>query len=220
MWDANDRHFYANCTIQGKGQIENDPFSDEIVRYASDTRYKAFLEIGTWNGMGSTRSFAKGFSTRRDDYVFYSLECNLEKSQLAARLYEWNDKMHILNEVVWNKEPEDFYRTFPQCLTNGMFKHWNEVDMVNMKLCPLFLERPEVPAHFDVVLLDGGEFTTYYDFQALKHRCTILMLDDVLVDKCKLIVRELEADPSWRILKRGDTRNGFLIAERAAAPSF
>jgi len=148
------------------------------------------------------------------------LECNQEKSQLAAQLYKLNDRMHILNEVLWNKEPADFYTVFPQCLSNRMFKHWNEVDMVNMKRCPLFLTRPEVPARFDVVLLDGGEFTTYYDFQAVKDRCTILMLDDVLVDKCKLIVREMEADPSWRILKRGETRNGFLIAEKVAPGSF
>jgi len=216
MWDANDRHHYASCTIQGKGQIDNDPFSEEIAKYASDVKYTTFLEIGTWNGMGSTKAFAKAFSKRRDDYVFYSLECNEEKSQLAARLYDWNDRMHILNEVVWNEEPADFYKVFPQCLSDGMYKHWNQVDMLNMKRCPLFLTRPELPARFDVVLLDGGEFTTYYDFQALKGRCKILMLDDVLVDKCKLIVREIESDPSWRILTRGDTRNGFLIAEKVA----
>jgi hypothetical protein len=214
MWENNDLQNYASCTKQGKGQIDNDVFSEEIAKYASDLRYKTLLEIGTWNGMGSTKAFAQGFSKRSDDYVFYSLECNQEKNRLAAHLYKFNDRMHILNEVLWNEEPADFYTVFPQCLSNRMFKHWNDVDMVNMKRCPLFLNRPEVPARFDVVLLDGGEFTTYYDFQALKGRCKILMLDDVLVDKCKLIVREIESDPSWRILKRGDTRNGFLIAER------
>ena len=95
-----------------------------------------------------------------------------------------------------------------------MFKHWHEVDMLNMQKCAVFLDRPEIPQIFDVILLDGGEFTTYYEFQLLKDRCKILMLDDVNVDKCAKIVEEIRADPSWRILKRVNVRNGYLIAER------
>ena len=68
---------------------------------------------------------------------------------------------------------------------------------------------------FDVLLLDGGEFTTYHEFQILKNRCKILMLDDINTDKCKLIVNEIEHDPSWKIIKRENIkRNGYLIAEK------
>jgi hypothetical protein len=122
--------------------------------------------------------------------------------------------MHLLNEVIWNEEPSNFYEVFPQCLTNDLFKHWNEVDIINMKKCNLFLNRPEIPSIFDVILLDGGEFTTYFEFQILKDKCKIIMLDDINVDKCTLIVKEIESDPSWKILKKENTRNGFLIAEK------
>jgi hypothetical protein len=40
------------------------------------------------------------------------------------------------------------------------------------------------------------------------------MLDDTNVDKCKLIVKEIESDSSWKIIKKENTRNGFLIAEK------
>ena len=40
------------------------------------------------------------------------------------------------------------------------------------------------------------------------------MLDDINVDKCKLIVREIESDPTWKIIKKENVRNGYLIAER------
>jgi hypothetical protein len=132
----------------------------------------------------------------------------------AKMLYSNNDKIHILNEVIWNEEPDDFYKIFPQCLTNETYKHWNEVDIVNMKKCNLFLNRPNLPDLFDVILLDGGEFTTYHEFQLIKNRCKILMLDDINVDKCKLIVSELMSDSSWNIIKKDNTRNGYLIAER------
>jgi hypothetical protein len=214
MWENNDKQNYYYHTNYNIGQICNDVFSNEITKYASNLKYKTFLEIGTWNGLGSTRAFSIGFINRNDNYVFYSLECNKDKCMDAKKLYIDNDKIHILNEVIWNEEPNDFYKIFPQCLTNAMYKHWNEVDIINMKKCDLFLNRPNLPTIFDVILLDGGEFTTYYEFQILKNRCRILMLDDINVDKCKLLVKEIESDPTWKIIKRENTRNGFLIAEK------
>ena len=65
--------------------------------------------------------------------------------------------------------------------------------------------------------MDGGEFTTYHEFQILKNKCKILLLDDITVDKCKLIVKEIENDKSWKIIKQNNERNGFLIAEKLYA---
>ena len=214
MWEENDKQNYYCHRQYNIGQICNDDFSNEIIKYASNSEYKTFLEIGTWNGMGSTRAFSTGFTNRIDDYIFYSLECNLDKCTDAIKLYSDNNKIHILNEVIWNEEPNDFYKIFPQCLTDNTYRHWNEVDIINMKKCNLFLNRLNLPSIFDVVLLDGGEFTTYYEFQILKNRCKVIMLDDINVDKCKLIVKEIESDKSWKIVKRENIRNGFLIAEK------
>jgi hypothetical protein len=213
MWEWNDKNNYANHVAQHKGQISDDAFARDIQQYAAKSEYKSFLEIGTWNGLGSTKAFVDGFKDRTDDFIFYSLECNKDKWADASKLYAGNPKLQLLNEVLWNEEPRDFYTIFPQCLTNSMYKHWNEVDLINMKKCNVFLNRPNLPEVFDVVLLDGGEFTTYYEFQLLKKRCKILMLDDIAVDKCKKIVAEIEADPQWHILKRSNVRNGYLIAE-------
>jgi hypothetical protein len=214
MWDKQDFNNYMHHTNMSSGQICGDSFSVEIEKVASNPGFKTFLEIGTWNGLGSTRAFVNGLSKRTDDYAFWSLECNSDKAMSASKLYEKYDKVHILNEVIWNQEPPDFYDVFPQCLSNEMYKRWNEVDIINMKRCNLFLSRDELPPVFDVLLLDGGEFTTYYEFQVLKNRCKILMLDDINTDKCKLIVNELMCDPSWNIIKRENVRNGYLIAER------
>ena len=214
MWDNNDKQHYNNLKSYNIGQICNDNFSNEIIKYASNLNYKSFLEIGTWNGLGSTMAFSTGFKNREDDYIFYSLECNKDKCIDAAKLYANNDKIHILNEVIWNEQPNDFYKIFPQCLNNNMYKHWNEIDIINMKKCNLFLNRSNLPQIFDVILLDGGEFTTYYEFQILKNRCKVLMLDDINVDKCKLIVQEITNDKSWKIIKRENIRNGYLIAHK------
>lgn len=217
MWDDCDKQNYEYNKQQNLGQISDDDFSRDIEQIASNSEFKTFLEIGTWNGRGSTRAFSNGFSKRASDasYVFYSLECNSDKCVDAAKLYEDNPNMHILNEVIWNEEPSDFYDIFPQVRENAMLKHWNEVDIINMKKCNVFLNRPELPAVFDVLLLDGGEFTTYYEFQLLKNRCRLLLLDDTNTDKCKLIVKEIKSQPqTWKIMRELNIRNGYLIAER------
>ena len=215
MWDEGDKQGFYNNLNSGKGQIYNDSFSIEITKYASNPNYKNFLEIGTWNGLGSTKAFSNGFKNRIDDYIFYSLECNAEKCMEAKKLYIDNNKIHILNEVIWNEEPPNFYDIFPQCLSDNIYKRWNEVDIINMQQCDLFLNRPNLPELFDVILLDGGEFTTYYEFQLLKNKCKILLLDDINTDKCKLILEEIKYDRSWKIIiEDKTTRNGYLIAEK------
>jgi hypothetical protein len=214
MWDYNDKNHYDNLTNHNVGQICNDSFFSEIEKYASNPDYKTFLEVGTWNGLGSTKAFANGFSKRNDDYIFYSLECNTDKCNDASKLYRNHKQIHILNEVIWNKEPDDFFDIFPQCKFDPTYKHWHDVDMVNMETCKLFLDRSDIPATFDVILLDGGEFTTYHEFQILKRKCNILMLDDTECDKCKFIVQEIVADPRWKIIKQDKIRNGYVIAER------
>jgi hypothetical protein len=218
MWDENDKVGYILHQRDNKGQIvEQSEFANDIETYAKNPSYKTFLEIGTWNGLGSTKSFVRGFG-ERDDYLFYSLECNRDKHRDAKELYRSNTKVHILNEVIWKEIPSDFYKIFPCCLENRQFKYWNEIDMANMKACPLFLDRPDLPKVFDVILLDGGEFTTYYDFQCLKNRCKILMLDDIYTNKCQKIVQEIRDSPEWTILKIDNARNGHMICERILEP--
>jgi hypothetical protein len=215
MWEENDLNHYKTYVSKNRGQIYNDDFSKIIYKYASNDNLKTFLEIGTWNGLGSTKAFVDGFNNRSDNnYIFYSLECNKDKYMFANNLYSDNKNVHILNEVIWNIEPSNFYDIFPQCKTNTLYKKWNEVDLINMKKCKIFLERPELPKIFDVILLDGGEFTTYFEYQKLKNRCKYLLLDDINADKCKLIVDEIKQNPNdWEILNTSKTRNGFMVAK-------
>jgi hypothetical protein len=215
MWEENDFNNYSNNKNIGIGQIYNDDFSTEITKCCSNVKNKYFLEIGTWNGLGSTKYFIDELTKRNDDYIFYSLECNSDKAQDAKELYKYTDsnKIKILNEVIWNKEPSNFYEIFPECLSNELYKKWNEVDLINMKKCNIFLERVNLPDIFDVILLDGGEFTTYHEFQLLKDRCKYLLLDDINVAKCMKIVEEIKNDPNkWKIIiENRNIRNGFMV---------
>lgn len=215
MWEQNDKQNYNVHKQQNLGQICNDRFSELIKQIAKDESNCSFLEIGTWNGLGSTKQFVDVLKHRSDNYIFYSLECNKDKCNDAHNLYLSEPKVIILNEVLFNHEPNNFDEIFPQCASNATYKEWHRVDIENMKKCNLFLERSDLPEVFDVVLLDGGEFTTYFDYQLIKNRCKYLLLDDINVAKCTKIVEEIKSEPDkWMIIEENKyTRNGFLVCK-------
>jgi len=217
IWCPNDKQGLIACTMANHGQINPDNlFGREIMKLCLRDDIKNILEIGTWNGLGSTRCIIEALTLRNNkNYNFYSLEANAEKSSYAKELYKNQENVHILNEVIYNDEKEDILQIFPELNFNSEFRRWHSVDMDNMKSKALFLNRKELPQIFDFVLLDGGEFTTWYEYQALKDRCHYLALDDTKVSKCNRIVSDLKSQPNkWKIINEIDERNGAVIAVR------
>ena len=231
LWDNSDLDNYLVSTSEDVGQIldDNTLMSKWIRVLAIDPNNKTFLEIGTWNGLGSTRIFVTALNTRIEigklrltsmlpdakeyfDYTFYSLECNTVKSRTAAALYSKFKNVHMLNEVLFNKLPSNFDEVFPE----GRNDRRNKIDLENMAKCKLFLDRGNLPDIFDVVLLDGGAYTTYFEFQMLKDRCKYLLLDDIRNVKNKKIVKIIKDNPThWAVLEEDSSnRNGTLICKR------
>ena len=164
--------------------------------------------------MGSTKCFIEGLKNRKINYKFYSLECNKEKSNFAQKIYKDYENVYILNEVLLNKMPENTYDIFPELLNNSEYSFWNAIDLKNMENKNLFFERKDIPEFFDVILLDSGEFTTWNEYNIIKNKCKILMLDDTNVSKCKKIVEDIKQSSNWKIIFESNERNGFLICEK------
>ena len=78
----------------------------------------------------------------------------------------------------------------------------------------LFTEHDDLPEIFDLVLLDGGEFTTWYEYKIIKDRCKILALDDTNTFKCQKIVEDIKSNNLWDILIENNERNGILVCKR------
>jgi len=210
MWCPNDKQGFLSSQTQG--QINDDNALSTWIRdVCRDENNKVFLEVGTWNGLGSTRVFVDALKGRTDT-TFYSLECNSEKSAHARKFYEGVANVHILNEILVELTPEQVYEVFPEAKDDPEFNRWNTVDIENMKECAVFSSADR----FDVVLLDGGEFTTWHEFQHIKDKCRYLLLDDTNANKCKKIVEEVKAHPeTWKILgEEQSVRNGVMMLQR------
>jgi hypothetical protein len=214
-WDKNDLDGFKSCNSQNIGQISlNTKLGGFLFSSALNMYINNFLEIGTWNGLGSTKCFIDGFKNRLTSFKFYSLECNSEKSEYARKLYQNIDNVYILNEVLLNEMPKDINEVFPILLENSTYSYWNDIDFNNMKNKKLFFERNDLPKVFDLILLDGGEFTTWYEYNMIKDKCKILVLDDTNTFKCKKIVEDIRENNKWNILLESNERNGILICER------
>jgi hypothetical protein len=215
-WTQNETEQYLLDVSNNVGMFSSNVNNYHITAFSKDISFKTFLEIGTWNGLGSTKTFADAFDNRLfdNDYTFYSLECNKEKCENAAKLYIDNPNIHILNEVLWNELPSNFYELFPECLNNEDIKAQFDVDLDNMKKCNLFLERAELPEIFDFVLLDGGDCTTYFDFQTIKNRCKYLYVNDISSSKGKFVLNDIINDKkTWNIMVFTKKNNSFVLAE-------
>jgi hypothetical protein len=212
MWDQTDLHFFVKDSNSKLGQINmNTPFGIELSNIARDETNKVFLEVGTWNGLGSTACIYNGLKERTDDWAFYSLETNKEKIDFAKKHYE-NSRISFHNETLLKTIPT--YYDIVKELGNDVVQKWYDIDVENLKNCKYFFEDKQIE-HFDMVLLDGGEYHTYFEFLEIKDRTKIICLDDVNAVKCKRIYNELSTSPDWKLYKEDmHERNGWAIFNR------
>ena len=105
---------------------------------------------------------------------------------------------------------------FDEIFPEDRHDHRNKIDFKNMAKCELFLDRDNLPDIFDVVLLDGGVYTTYFDYQILKYKCNYLLLDDTGIAKNNKIVEVIKDNFTyWDILEEDlSSRNGHLVCKR------
>jgi hypothetical protein len=214
-WNDCEKNVFYEKT---DGQINLNVSLGQILKtYAENEDIHTILEIGTWNGLGSTKCIVTGLLNRKNqnDYLFYSLECNHDKYLYAKKYYKDIPNIFILNDVLFNSIDEnEIENIFPEIKTNEMFMTWLKEDLKNIENKQLFFDRNDVPTHFDLIILDGSEFLTYFEYILLKDKCKILILDDVNTLKSSKIIDEIKKDSeNWTIINLcTDERNGYCVA--------
>jgi hypothetical protein len=195
--------------LQENGQIQlESEFGRTIKEYILYYTPKNIVEIGTWKGLGSTFTIIKAL--QESNYVsnFISLETNPEFYKIAQNnLKDYLQYVTlILGRIIEFKEIEDFVAKYQ---LDSQHLGWLEEDKYNYTMCPNVLS--QIPEQIDLLILDGGEFSTYGEWQTLKDRSKIIMLDDTKMLKCKQIVEESMVDPAYQLLTKSDERNGFHV---------
>lgn len=204
------------------GQINLDSaFGKKLYEIAQTPAYTTFAEVGTWNGEGSTWCLVQGILRRSDQasVSLYSLEANTGMLAQAQRFYATFNFpfLHLLGGTInktafMSREDVTAHPRF-SLVRDHYYLHYDDEHRS-------FSEAPfqgeQIPAQVDVVLLDGGEFSTDGDFEFFRTRNPQMwILDDVSVIKTQRVFEQLKADPAWELIDdHPQDRNGWAIFRR------
>lgn len=166
---------------------------------------KKIVEIGTWKGMGSTLCILESMLP---DSKFVTLESNKTFFDIAVnnlKQYEGKFKM-VYGSIVSYDEVLSYASKYN---LESFKQEWLKEDLDNINMCPNVID--EIFDKIDFLLLDGGEFSTYCEWNKLKNRSKIVALDDINVIKCQKIYNELLQNNEYTLIEKTDEGNGFCI---------
>lgn len=203
------------------GQINMDSnLGNAIYQLAKDETYKNYVEIGTWNGQGSTLCFRRGLEEREKDWKFLSFETDKHFYDQAVAFHgEIDERFKLIYgriieiEDIMKLDSNQVKEHFQFHAHADSHHNWFNHDHQAYTQCENksnLLDDIDI----DVLLLDGGEFSTLAEFNYLKDKTKIIMLDDVRELKTKQIHSILLKDGDWECLADSQERNGYSIHKR------
>lgn len=196
---------------------------------ARQEHVRAVLEVGTYNGEGSTHVLARALGETGGRLT--SIEMRADHHRMACDFYR--DRVlpvELANGLSLDREAhrpfEDYWplieRTVHEAEHPGDYRKWyeEEVGLARRAKADRVLERLlESGDGLDMAFLDGGEFLSEAEFDMLEpHIRHYVVMDDTNGECCIKNHRSRErvlASPEWEVLVDAlDERNGWLAARR------
>lgn len=195
--------------FEGTGQIDmGSAFGQRIFEICRQNNVKNILEVGSWNGEGTTICVMNAIIDRKGCKL-YSVEADGNMFKKATDFWATKNvgkKLKLMNGTL--------HRDMPEFNNDDALFVWEwysgEKDVIEK--APL-LNIDNVP-NLDFIILDGGEYTTRGDFEALisKNTPKYIALDDTRVFKCRDIRKELLEDKKWEMIDDDqEDRHGYSI---------
>ena len=158
-------------------EVLNDQFYFSLIHCASRPDVKTILEIGSSSGEGSTDALVKAIRNRTDAHSvkLFCMEISQPRFEKLAQNYQKDSfvKPYRLSSVSLKEFPSkeevvNFYNQFRTNLNAYPIEQvlgWLEQDLnyigsSHLDVCVIdFIKKDQGIAHFDMVLIDGSEFT-------------------------------------------------------------
>jgi hypothetical protein len=207
------------------GQVDiRTEFGQLLSIYAELPEIQMILEVGTWKGNGTTACVVDGIRKKLEKQTgvfchFFSIESNLKFLMEANAL--WMPKALPFLQLMYGRLHTDGLLTREQVEANPKFGDvvthynlWYEQDVRDYRAAPL-IESKFLPSQIHMIVLDGGEFSGYADWEALKKKNPVVVaLDDTNVMKNAKVYEELSTDPAWEKRHGNNDRHGWAIFVR------
>jgi hypothetical protein len=187
------------------------------------------LEVGTWNGEGSTLCIASGLAETSGR--LYSIELDAGMYRQAVDYYAHDDfPVELIHGCPLSAEA---FRPFGTYLAGGqvtqhekddpgLYERWytNELELARIAPEKMVLKRiVDQAGNLDLVFLDGGEFTSDAEFEYLEpHISGFIVLDDTnplgSIKNSASRIRILES-PCWDVVSDElYDRAGWMVARK------
>lgn len=198
-----------------------DEFGQAIANTIATFGFASVIEIGSWDGSGSTSVLSNALSMSSRTPRLVCIESERDRfDRLAARYAHipWVTCYHGSSisrasltpttfEDVWSSE-HNLLR-YPEYQVRGW---WDQAVAYIDTVAAGYLE-DHADERFDAALIDGGEFFGWDEYRLLRDRVSCLMLDDVFsAYKCARAHASLRGRPEWNcIWSSAYVRNGAAI---------
>jgi hypothetical protein len=211
-------------------EIINDRFYHAILQLARSADLHTVLEIGSSSGAGSTDAFVRGLRENPCHPALFCMEVSAPRFRALADRYAGDPFVHCyhassvpLEAFPTEEQVAHFYRTTPTRLNQYPLEQvlgWLRADLAYVRDAGVpgdgiaRIKREHAIEHFDLVLIDGSEFTGVPELNEV-YGARYLMLDDVMAHKNYANYQRLRADPAYRLREEDlSLRNGYAIYER------
>lgn len=215
MWNIEDKNGFDVESQNQRGQINIDQdFGKIIYDLATNNENKTFVDIGTWNGLGSTKCFIEGMKSNTDS-VLYTIENNSEKHEYAKSIWLETIEKHNLNVSFLNgslikNNDIDYWLSENNILLNEEQKYWLSIDKTN-SINNIELDCKSI----DILLIDGSDYSGYLELILLKDISKYILLDDVNSLKNEMARQYLLDSDDFELISEDLTsRNGYSVFKK------
>jgi predicted O-methyltransferase YrrM len=211
-------------------QIKDDEFYWIIQDIAARPDVKTILEIGSSNGSGSTEAIVRGMQSNPNNPRLFCIEISKPRFRELQKRYADNPDVSCYNvsSVPLDKFPSaqqviDFHSRVKTSLSSYPLKRvlgWLQQDIEYVQKSGVFdkgIERIKEENNikcFDMVLIDGSEFTGEAELGEL-YGARYVLLDDINGFKNYHNFKRLTADQTYCLdVANWSARNGFAVFKR------
>ena len=208
-------------------EIINDEFSHLIQKIAREESVHNVLEIGSSSGGGSTEAFVKGLQENPNRPRLFCMEISRARFGTLRDAYKKLDfvKCYNVSSVPLDKFPAEqdvaaFYSGIKTALNNyplDMVLGWLRKDKEYVSCSGVpddgiqRIKRENGIENFDLVLIDGSEFTGSAELEEI-YGARIIILDDVNAYKNYFNYRRLTFDTNYVLVTENwSLRNGYAV---------
>lgn len=217
-----------NCLIPP--EIKNDDFYAIIQQLARTEDIKTVLEIGSSSGGGSTEAFVTGLRENPNQPKLFCMEVSQTRFAELNKRYEHESfvKCYNVSSVAIEEFPDrSEVIKFHENTTGNLKAYplervlgWLQQDIEYVKNSGTSangirqVKQENQIEHFDLVLIDGSEFTGISELKEV-YGSKFILLDDITTFKNYKNHQQLLQDPNYILIgENKTTRNGYSIFKK------